>query len=44
MLSYEYTKDLLNLQGVIVDKIEQTNDTTKYIEKRKSFKGSIPDK
>ena len=29
MLSYDYTKDLLNLQGVIIDKIEQLEDTTK---------------
>ena len=28
MLSYDYTKDLLNLQGVIIDKIEQLKDTT----------------
>ena len=28
MLSYDYTKDLLNLQDVIIDKIEQTEDTT----------------
>lgn len=28
MLSIDYTKDLLNLQGVIVDKIEHLTDTT----------------
>lgn len=29
MLSYDYTKDLLNLQDVIIDKIENLSDTVK---------------